>query len=171
MRQLEKLQFSGKDEDFPWFMKQFEARMCTLGLYELDHETEGAEASTKAERPEKQREMWCELVQCLDKKSVAFIRPHKPNGAPAWEALIKQFKSSERPRVQNLMMKLTSLKMDSSEQVVDYIPMAEDLKLDLVEAGQEIADALFRSLVLKGLTSHFDSLVAVISYETEKDSD
>ena len=50
-----------------------------------------------------------------------------------------------------------------------YISRAEDLKLDLVEAGQEVADALFRSLVLKGLTSHFDSLVAVISYGTEKD--
>ena len=95
MRRLEKLQFSGKDEDLPWFLEQFEAQMCTLGLYELDDETEGAEASAREERAKKQREMWCKLGQCLDKKSVAFIRPHKLNDAAAWEALTKRFNSSE----------------------------------------------------------------------------
>ena len=47
--------------------------------------------------------VWWELVQCLDKAIINFIRGHKPNGIAAWTVLTKLHKSTERPRVQSLM--------------------------------------------------------------------
>ncbi len=75
--------------------------------------------------------LWCELVQCFDKKSVMYIRPHKPNGTAAWKTLVGQFKSTERPRVQTTMTKQTSLKMVGGEKITDYLMRAEDLQVNL----------------------------------------
>ena len=112
--------------------------------------------------------VWCALVQCLDKASIYFIRGHKPNGTAAWTALTKLHKSTERPRVQSLMTQLTGLKMTSGEMVTDYLTKAEGPKLDLVEAGEVVSDALFTAMILKGLPSDFESVVAVLNFGTAK---
>ena len=69
---------------------------------------EGEEArerrmAEEQELVDKQYDVWCELVQCLDSKSINFISCFKPNGSAAWEALVKQFKSNELPRVHSLI--------------------------------------------------------------------
>ena len=88
---LETLKFSGKDEDFLLFSEQFEARMFLLKLRGvlLRNETEDdflpnlqtnasreqrEEAQSKARKlfEGKKEHVWCELVQCLDAKSVLF---------------------------------------------------------------------------------------------------
>ena len=112
--------------------------------------------------------VWCELVQCLDKASINFIRGHKPNGTAAWTALTKLHKSTERPRVQSLMTQLTGLKMTSGKKVTDYLTKADGLKLDLAEAGEVVSDALFSAMILKCLPSDFGSVVAVLNLGTAK---
>ena len=178
----EKLQFSGREEDFPAFLEQFEARVYTLGLSDtlLDKvkTTPAKDVETQQETDDRVKEetdlqkwrymVWCELVQCLDKASINFIRGHKPNGTAAWAALTKLHKSSERPRVQSLMSQLTGLKMTSGEKVTDYLTKAEGLKLDLAEAGETISNTLFSAMVLKGLPSDFDSVVAVLNFGAQK---
>ena len=178
----EKLQFSGREEDFPAFLEQFEARVYTLSLSDtlLDKvkTTPAKDVETQQETDDRVKEetdlqkwrymVWCELVQCLDKASINFIRGHKPNGTAAWAALTKLHKSSERPRVQSLMSQLTGLKMTSGEKVTDYLTKAEGLKLDLAEAGETISNTLFSAMVLKGLPSDFDSVVAVLNFGAQK---
>ena len=178
----EKLLFSGREDDFPTFLEQFEARVYALGLSDClldrikttpqkDVETNDEcvkREGEEADRAKLQYMVWCELVQCLDKASINFIRGHKPNGTAAWTALTKLHKSTERPRVQSLMTQLTGLKMTSGEKVTDYLTKAEGLKLDLAEAGEVVSDALFTAMILKGLPSDFDSVVAVLNFGTAK---
>ena len=92
--------FSGREEDFPTFLEQFEARVYALGLSDCllgrikttpqkDVETNDERVKREgeeADRAKLQYMVWCELVQCLDKESINFIRRHKPNGTAAWTA-------------------------------------------------------------------------------------
>ena len=175
---LEKLSFSGKDEDFAAFSEQFEARMHMLNLgkcledkltvpaYKED-ETRGEEtARVKAEdERKKQRFMvWCELVQCLDKASINFIRLHKPDGVEAWKAIVGKHRSTERPLIQTLLTQLAGLKMVPGEKVTDYLTRAEEIRLDLQEAGEMTSNAMFSAIVLKGLPPFFESIATVVNF-------
>ena len=125
--------FSGKEEDFLYFAEQLEARIFHLKLIkvinrELDEEdfapnvrniatVEQREASLRKGREilgEKELHVWYELVQCLDKKSVLFLKPYKSKGSKAWEILCKRFKSAERPRLQQLISEITSMRMKAN---------------------------------------------------------
>ena len=144
---LESLKFSGKDEDFVLFSEQFEARMYLLKLRGVLLGTETEEDFLQKDKPNASREhreearvkaakvfedkkyhVWCELVQCLDAKSVLFLRSQKGDGPAAWGKLCEKFRSYERPRLQHLIEKLTSHRKESSETVIEYITRAEDLQ-------------------------------------------
>ena len=66
------------------------------------------------------------------------------------------------------MTQLIGLKMTSGEKVTDYLTKAEGLKLDLAEAGEVVSDALFTAMILKGVPSDFNSVVAVLNFGTAK---
>ena len=103
----EKLLLSGRDYDLPTFLEQFEARDYALGLSDchlerikttpqIDLETNDEQVKREVEEADRARlqyMVWCELVQCLDKASINFIRGHKPNGTAAWTALKKLHKA------------------------------------------------------------------------------
>ena len=76
--------------------------------------------------------VWYELVQCLDKKLVLFLRPYIRKGSKAWEILCKRFKSAERPRLQQL----TSIRKKANDSAVDYITRAEELQYNLDEVDE-----------------------------------
>ena len=111
---VEKLSFSGQDEDFTAFSELFEARMhmLNLGKYLKDKltvpaykedETRGEETARVKEDDERKKQrfiVWYELVQCLDKASINFIRLHKlhnTDGVEAWKAIVEKHRSAERP--------------------------------------------------------------------------
>ena len=82
--------FSGKNEDFEYFAERFEAwlHLLTLRTVLLDQEilpeeTDANFASEQNKLKEKQVEVWCELVQCLDRKSLSLVKTAKPNGTQA----------------------------------------------------------------------------------------
>ena len=123
---LERLKISGREDDFVMLFEQFMARMYLLKLFGVLNGSEGVESirlkagsgSSKEERQEanekaaevfadKKYKIWCELVQCLVKKSLLFVRSHKGDGPAAWKALCDRFNSFERPRLQQLTAKLT----------------------------------------------------------------
>ena len=89
---------------------------------------------------EKQSEVWCELVQCLDKKSLSLIKRRYPNGKAAWRELQNYFTSKDRPCIHQLSNKLTNLKLDSSENNLDYLVRAEELHLNLSEVNENVGD-------------------------------
>lgn len=169
MSRQEKLVFSGKPEDFPFFLEQFEARIFMAGLHGILMEDEDGRADTSEDRVNKRNRVWCELVQCLDRKSVMMLRTQKGNGPGAWLALKAHFKGTERPRIQKLMRNLTSIRMDNGEAMDDYLLRAEDLQMELVDAGEKVSESMFKAMVLKGLPREYDHVATVINYGIEKD--
>ena len=179
---LGKLTFSGNEEDFSWFAEQFEARMYLQKLHSCLTDAiniptpQSGESWNETESRQQQEslvgelrmQVWCELIQCLDRKSVMFLRAHKGNGAAAWKALKQHFKSSERPRMQMVLEKLSNLKMGYKEKMADYLTRAEDLQMDLAEVSEAMNPQMFRALILKGLPSDFSQIVTVINYGQEK---
>ena len=136
--------FSGKEEDFTYFQEQFEARMYCLKMLDVMERRvtekemeqklrEGTnqegrnKAKEKAESmmKDKRRMIWCELVQALDKTNVLYLRSYKGDGPKASEVLQAKYKSYERPRLQQLIEKLTSLRKLPSENITEYICRAE----------------------------------------------
>ena len=65
------------------------------------------------------RQLWCELVNFLDRKSVLMPRSVKNDGSKAWKILHSQFKSFERPRIQQMLTKLMNLKLESNKSIAD----------------------------------------------------
>ena len=103
---MQRVVFSGKDEDWDVFAEQFEARMHSLKLRKAllgdfgvrpevleqgDAFDEGVE--------EAKYSVWCELIQCLDRKSILQLRVYKGDGPKAWAVLREKFKISEKPRI------------------------------------------------------------------------
>ena len=80
-------------------MEQFEARMYLLKLdralrdsfttpaikpEELAEETQARE-DAEAARDDMRYQVWCELVLCLDRRSISFVRSNNSNGVAAWK--------------------------------------------------------------------------------------
>ena len=172
-----KVSFSGKEEDFAFFADQFEAKMYLMKLKNLllDEVTivqadPGDEAAVRRqdkveeELKELRWQVWCELIQCLQRETGMLIRVCKGDGTKAWKVLNEHFRSAERPRVQHLLQSLTNLKLMPGESVTDYLIRAEDIKLNLGEVGEPVSDQMMCSVVLKGLTKEYDSFVTVVNY-------
>ena len=169
----EKLTFSGRDDDFVYFQERFEARMYQLKLRDvlrgkvtIESLVAGGLSAENAEvkMEDLQYQLWCELIQCLDKKSVMFIRQHRGNGEAAWKALLSKFRSLERPRVQKLLQTLTTLRKEPTETMTDYIMRAEEMNMSLQEVDEQVTDQMLLSLVLKGLPNEYDSFVTVVNF-------
>ena len=189
MSKSERIVFSGKEEDFLYFAEQFEARIFHLKLNkvinrEVDEKNfapsvrnnatvDQREASLRKGREildEKELHVWYELVQCLDKKSVLFLRPYKGKGSKAWEILCKRFKSAERPRLQQLISDLTSIRMKTNESVVDYITRAEELQYNLNEVDEGLSEKMFVSIILKGLPKEFNTFCTLVKFSKDDKS-
>ena len=110
------------------------------------------------------------MVQCLDKKSLLFVRSYKGDGPAAWKALCDRFRSFERPRLQQLIEKLTSLRKDQNETIVDYITRAEDLQYNLSQVDEALSEQMFISILLKGLPKDFETFCALVKFTKETKS-
>ena len=142
----------------------------TLPTYK-EIETRGEEtARVKAgnQRMKQRFIVWCELVQCLDRASLNFIRLHKPDRVEALKTIVGKHHSTETPRVLTLLTQLAGLKMASEEKVTDYPTRAEGTRLDLQKAGEMSSNAMFRAMVLKGLPLSFESIVTVLNFGPRK---
>jgi len=178
---VENLVFSGRDEDFEFFSEKFEARLASMKLkkflkkLEADPVPESTSSDTtpvtrvtEDDLAERHEEIWYELVQVIDKKSLKIIRSEKPNGAKAWKRLCEHFKSSERPRVHQLLHSLTNLRLKSTESVNDYLTRAEDLQLDLANVNESVSEQMLCSVVLKGLPKEYDNFSTIFKFSTEQ---
>ena len=111
--------------------------------------------------------IWYELVSALNKRSVLYLRPYKGDGAQAWDVLTKRFRSFERPRLQKLVSKLTSLVKRDDESLIEYITRAEELQYNLNQVNEGLSEKMFTSILLKGLPNEFDNFVTLSKYGSE----
>ena len=144
------LQFSGEEDDFAYWSEKFEGYMHTKKL-------RGQLLGTDASNDDEKYNVWAELVQCLDKRSIMMLKSEcKGNRPEAWKRLTAHFSRSETPRVMNLLEQLTSLSLKPTEEMTDYLIRAETLSSSLEVAGEKTSEKLLVSVVLKGLPDSYE---------------
>ena len=92
-------------------------RTVLLDQVNLLEQTDANLAIERNKLKEKQFEVWCELVRCLDRKSLSLVKTAKPNSTQAWKLLQDCFKSHERPRIYHFLTELLNLKLNSQESL------------------------------------------------------
>ena len=156
------LQFSGEEDDFAYWSEKFEGYMHTKKL-------RGQLLGTEASNNDEKYNIWAELVQCLDKRSIMMLKSEcKGDGPEAWKLLAAHFSSSETPRVMNLLEQLTSLSLKPSEEMTDYLIRAETLSSSLEVAGEKISEKLLVSVVLKGLPDSYEYFKTVHDFSSTR---
>jgi len=157
------LYFDGKTESFPTWEIRF-----TNYLYTVDKGVHKAilQPVTGVDDDDdfktKNKRAYAELVQVLDERSLQLIMSDAPDdGRNALKILKQHFASTEKPRVLKLYEELTTLRMNTDEDVTDYIIRAERAATGLNAAGETITDNLVIAMILKGLPEEYKSFVVV----------
>ena len=112
--------------------------------------------------------VWCEIIQSVDKRSAMFLRPYKEDGRKAWAVMCDRFKSCERPRLQQLIEKLTKLKMIANESAIDFITRAQKLQSNLREVDEQVSEPMLISIILKGLAEVFDNFKTIYKFSKDE---
>ena len=163
-RPLQYLQFSGKEEDFAVWQERFEGFCFTKKLLNV---LIGTDAGTN----DKKYEIWAYLVQCLDSRSILMLTNDCKNDGPkAWQLLRDHFNSTETPRLMNLLEKFTTLRLEPTESMVDYLTRAEYVSKQLELAGEKVSENMLTSIVIKGLPSVYDYFKTVHDFPKDKAS-
>ena len=103
---------------------------------------------TDAGTNDKKYETWAYLVQCLDSCSVLMLtNDSKGDGPKAWELLRDHFNSTETPRLMNLFEKSTTLRLEPTESMFDYLARAEYVSKQLELAGEKVSEIMLPSIV------------------------
>ena len=156
-----RLYFDGNRDNYDLWEVKF---LGHLRLRKLLQVVEGAPAAVDAS---KNAEVFAELIQLLDDKSLKLIfRDAKDNGRQALTILREHYLGCSKPRIISLYTELTTLTMASNETATDYIIRAETAAASLKSAGETVSDALLVAMVLKGLPSEYRTFSTVITQRT-----
>ena len=60
--------------------------------------------------------------------------------------------------------------MEPNETMIDYLSRAEEYQLNLTENNERVSDAMFKSLILKGLPKRFEQFVTLVKFSKEEKS-
>jgi hypothetical protein len=112
--------------------------------------------------PEDNADVYAELIQCLDDRSLNLIlRDAKDDGRAALGILREHYQSNEKPRVIAMYSEFVSIAKKENEDLTDFIIRAETVKAQLVKAGEVISDSLLIAMTLKGLSENYKSFVTM----------
>lgn len=155
--------FDGEERYYELWEVKFLGFLKIRGLddvtKDLDEINPGFEISEK-----KNSEVYAELVQVLDDRSLSLIiRDAANDGRAALRILRQHYLPKGKPRVITLYTELTSLSKSSSESVTDYIIRAETAAALLKMAGETISDSLLVAMTMKGLPIQFKPFTTVIT--------
>ena len=70
----------------------------------------------------------------------------------------------------NLLEKFTTLRLEPTESMADYLTRAEYVIKQLELAGENVSEKLLTSIVLKGLPSEYDYFKTVHDFSKDKAS-
>lgn len=151
-----RLYFDGDETKFELWEVKF------LGYLRLQKLLPVLECQDGAVNADKNADLFAELVQVLDDKSLNLVmRDAEKDGRKAIKILRDHYKGSSQPRIIGLYFELSSLKMKSEENVIDYMLRAETAATALKSAGEKIQDGLLVAMVLKGLPEEYGPFIAV----------
>ncbi|KAK3892692.1 hypothetical protein Pcinc_003484 [Petrolisthes cinctipes] len=114
---------------------------------------------------EKNAQVFAELVQVLDDKSInLIIRDAEDDGKKALAILRSHYVGTSKPRIISLYHELCSLRMDTGvETATDYMIRAETAATSLKTAGETISDSLLIAMMLIGLPPSYKTFCTVIT--------
>ena len=154
--------FNGNEINFEIFEVKFLSYMRLRGLYNA------TQNSNSENDDELNAEVFAELVQCLDDRSInLIIRDARDNGRKALEILSLHYRPKGKARVITLYTELTSLKKNVIESVTDYVVRAETITAALREADETISDGLLIAMILKGLPQTFLPFSVMVNDKTK----
>ena len=154
-----RLYFNGDPESFPIWETRFINHLYTVDKQVHDAiagEYEGDDFNVH------NRRAYAELVQVLDERSLQLIMHDTRNdGKEAFKILKDHYASTEKPRILTLYETLTTLTMNTEEDITDYMIRAERTATGLWAAGDQITDNLIIAMILKGPPESYRPFVVV----------
>ena len=113
---------------------------------------------------EKNEQVFAELIQFLDEKSLSLLmRDARDGGREAFRILRERYAGSGKLRVITLYNQVRTLKKSSTKTMTDYILRAETAANALRTAEKHASDVLLVAMVLKGLPDNYKAFVAVVT--------
>ena len=156
------LEFNGDESKYELWEVKFLGYLRLRKLFDVIAATDATSVDV-----DKNAEVFAELVQCLDDRSLSLvIREANNDGRKAVDILREHYLSKGKPRIISLYTELTSLMKSADEGVTDYMIRAETAAVSLKTAGETISDSLLIAMVLKGLPPEFKPFTTVV---TQKD--
>ena len=163
-----RLYFDGDDEKFELWEVKFKAHLRIQKLHSiLDAEEDDDEMDD-----EMNELVFAEMVQYLDDKSLSLIvRDAKDDGFKAMKILREYYLGTSEPRIISLYCELTTLKMNTSESITDYMLRAERAATRLKAIGEVISDGLLIAMILKGLPESFKAFSIIVTQKSKSEMD
>lgn len=153
-----RLMFDGDERKFEIWQVKF---LAFLRIQKLHTVLDGGD---DAEDESKNAEIFAELVQVLDDRSLSLImREAVDDGKKAIQILREHYQPKGKPRVITLYTELTSMCKRQSESITDYIIRAETTAASLRDTGEAISDSLLIAMLLKGLPQDYKPFVTVVN--------
>ena len=153
------LEFNGDESKYEFWEIRFLGHLRLCQLYSVIAATDDGDVDG-----DKNAEVFAELVQCLDDRSLSLvIREANDDGRKAIGILREHYLSKGKPRIISLYMELTSLMKRADEGVTDYMIRAETAAVSLKTSGEVISDSLLIAMILKGLPPEFKPFTTVIT--------
>ena len=153
--------FDGEESKYELWEVKFLGHLRLQKLYDVVVPRDG---ESNAPDAEKNANVFAELVQCPDDRSLPLIsREAKDDGQKALAVLREHYQGKGKPRVIALYTELTSLKLRETESTTEYILRAEKTAPALKSAEESISDGLLVAMVLKGLPENFKTFTTVIT--------
>ena len=154
----QRLVFNGEESSYELWETKFLGHLRMLKLKDTILPSE--------DPPDQAKNMDCyaELIQFLDDKSLQLVmREAADNGREALKILREHYANQGKPRIISLYTELTSLRMEASESVTDYLIRAEKAIAALRSAEESLSDGLIVAMILKGLPESFKPLVVHVT--------
>ena len=130
---------------------------------------ESASAETRATDEGKNADAFSELILRLDDRSLSLVmRDASNDGRKAFTILREHYTSKGKPKIISLYTELTTLRMASEENVIDYMLRAETAASSLKSARENISDSLLIAMILKGLPSEEYKPFATVVTQKDK---
>src|SRR5215469_16604214 len=108
--------------------------------------------------------VFSQLAIVLNDRSLSLIiNDAKDDGRKAIGILRDYYLGKSKPRLISLYTELTTLKLNSEEDITNYIIRAERASNALKNAGENFSDSLLVAVVLKGLSEKHKTFSTVIS--------
>ncbi|KAG1681812.1 hypothetical protein GQR58_011609 [Nymphon striatum] len=146
-RPSNRLVFNGDETKFELWRIKFLGYMRLQKLYNVMVPSADEKAPPTSEE---NSEAFAQLIQFLDDRSLSLIiRDAEEEGRQTLQILEEHYLGKGKPRIIVLYHELTSLSMDDTDSVTDYVIRAETEANSLKAAGEAVSDSLLVAMMVR----------------------